>query len=71
MTRLEEITQGAHVKGLDPASVATVEGASWIGDKMLKVIYRTADGALRDRLVLRDDEPRHEAPILVPLRHHG
>jgi len=66
MTKLEELTQGALVRGLHAGAVATIEAASWVGDGMLKVIYRTADGALRDRLVSRDDEPGLE--LAAPAR---
>ena len=57
MARLEDLQQGAHVRGLDRSGVATVEAVSWVGEQAVKVIYRSPSGALKDRLVYRDDEP--------------
>lgn len=66
MARLEDLQQGAHVRGLDRSGVATVEAVSWVGEQAVKVIFRTASGALKDRLVYRDDEPTLE--LAAPAR---
>lgn len=66
MARLEDLQQGAHVRGLDRSGVATVEAVSWVGEQAVKVIYRSASGALKDRLVYRDDEPTLE--LAAPTR---
>jgi hypothetical protein len=66
MARLEDLQQGAHVRGLDRSGIATVEAVSWVGEQAVKVIYRSASGALKDRLVYRDDEPTLE--LAAPTR---
>lgn len=66
MARLEDLQQGAHVRGLDRTGVATIEAVSWVGEQAVKVIYRTPSGALKDRLVYRDDEPTLE--LAAPTR---
>ena len=70
MTKLEEIQQGAHVRGLDSSSIVTVEAVNWIGEQAIKVIYSTTDGKLGDRVLYRDDEPTIELAdgVLLPLR---
>src|SRR5688572_21562917 len=66
MARLEDLQQGAHVRGLDRSGVATVEAVSWVGEQAVKVIYRSPSGALKDRLLYRDDEPTLE--LAAPAR---
>jgi hypothetical protein len=36
----------------------TVVDVTWHGSEVLTLTYRTADGAVAERLVYRDDEPR-------------
>ncbi len=54
--RLEELTAGARVSGLDPRGAATIESAKWIGDQAVELIFADGAGALIKRIVYRDDE---------------
>ncbi|MCL5942576.1 MAG: SNF2-related protein, partial [Actinobacteria bacterium] len=56
--RLEDLTPGAVVNGLVPSAPVTVVQAQWHGGNALTLTYRTGDGALRQQLLYRDDEPR-------------
>jgi superfamily II DNA or RNA helicase len=57
MIRLEDIKPGLPLTGLDPAVIGTVVAAVPIGEGAVQVIYKTPDGALKDRLLNRVDEP--------------
>jgi SNF2 family DNA or RNA helicase len=57
MIRLEDITGGLALTGLEPAVIGTVVSVIHIADGTVQVIYRTPDGALKERLLNRGDEP--------------
>src|SRR6266852_885727 len=54
--RLEELTAGASLTGLEPSAVATIVAVVPIAEGAIQVIYKTADGTLKDRLLGRADE---------------
>jgi hypothetical protein len=54
--KLEEVTSGASLEGVEPATVVTVVAAIAIPPDSLQLIYRLPDGALRERLLSRADE---------------
>jgi superfamily II DNA or RNA helicase len=54
--KLEEITNGASLEGVEPSIVVTVVAAIAIPPDSLQLIYRLPDGALRERLLSRADE---------------
>ena len=54
--RIEEITQGSSLTGLEPSAVATVIAVLPIADGAVRVIYQTPDGTLKERLLGRTDE---------------
>lgn len=54
--RLEELTAGASLIGLEPSAVATIVAVVPIAEGAVQVIYKTADGTLKDRLLGRADE---------------
>ena len=56
--RLEDIAAGSALTGLDPATVCTVAAVVPVADGCITVVYRTPDGALRERLLHRTDETR-------------
>ena len=56
MTSLEDLSTGTRVTGLGGPGTATVESVQWIGQQVLKVIFRDASGQLGERLLYRDDE---------------
>jgi superfamily II DNA or RNA helicase len=56
MIRLEDITAGLALTGLEPAVIGSVVAVVPIAEGTVQVIYKTPDGALRDRLLNRADE---------------
>ena len=55
--RLEDITAGIALNGLEPSAVATVVAVVPIATAAVQVIYKTQDGTIKDRLLNRADEP--------------
>ena len=66
--RLEDLTPGNALIGLEPAAVATVVAVVPIAEGAVQVIYKTPDGTLKDRLLGRgrrshaSPSPRTERP---------
>ena len=56
MTKLEDITAGLSLVGLEPGLVVTVAAVVPVGKGALTVIYKLPDGNLRERLLGRTDE---------------
>lgn len=56
MTKLEDITAGLSLEGLEPGLVVTVSAVVPVGEGALTVIYKLPDGNLRERLLGRTDE---------------
>lgn len=56
MLKLERIQKNATVSGLEPGQVVRVVTTEAAGDNSLTVYYKTADGALRERMLFRTDE---------------
>src|SRR3990167_4639868 len=56
MIRLENITTGLALAGIEPAEVVTVVAVVPIADGAVQVIYKTPNGTLKDRLLNRADE---------------
>jgi hypothetical protein len=56
MSRLEQLTPGASVRGLVAGTVAKVVQVEWFGDQAVKVTFEEPSGAVRNRLVYRSDE---------------
>ncbi len=54
--RLEDIKPGIPLTGIEPASVVTVVAVVPIAEGATQVIYKTPEGALKDRLLGRADE---------------
>ncbi len=54
--RLEEISAGASLDGVEPSIVVTVVAAVALPPDSLQLVYRLPDGALRERLLSRADE---------------
>ena len=55
--RLEEITKGALISGIEPGKVARVVSVDALGDSAITVVYRTDDGRLGERVLFRANEP--------------
>lgn len=54
--KLEEIVQGTSLKGVEPSGTVTVVATVMRPPDSLQLIYRRPDGALCERLLLREDE---------------
>jgi superfamily II DNA or RNA helicase len=54
--KLEDIAAGTSLSGVDPAQIVTVVATVPHGDAALQLIYRTPDGAMKERLLGRADE---------------
>ncbi|HEX9808599.1 MAG TPA: hypothetical protein VGC25_03230, partial [Alphaproteobacteria bacterium] len=57
MASLEELRAGAFIEGLAPTGAAKVVQVEWFGDQAVKVTYEDSAGAVRNRLVYRNEEP--------------
>jgi SNF2 family DNA or RNA helicase len=54
--RLEEISRGSALVGLEPAVIGSVMAVVPIAEGTIQVVYRTPDGVLKERLLSRGDE---------------
>jgi superfamily II DNA or RNA helicase len=64
--KLEEVTAGASLEGVEPATVVMVVAAIPIPPSSLQLVYRLPDGTLRERLLSREDE----AALATPTTAH-
>lgn len=60
MTRLEELTRGASVRGILPDGLVTVVDVKWIGTVAVELTYKDTAGRLANELIYRDREPTLE-----------
>ncbi|MPY75151.1 MAG: hypothetical protein GEU87_12905 [Alphaproteobacteria bacterium] len=60
MAKLEELRAGSFIKGLAPSGAAKVVHIEWFGDQAVKATYEESSGAVRNRLVFRNEEPTLE-----------
>lgn len=56
MINLDDITAGFELTGLDPTGIGSVIAVVPIAEGVIQVLYRTAEGTLKERLLNRDDE---------------
>ena len=54
--RLEDITAGASLSGVEPGQVVAAVATIPLGEGSVQLIYRTSDGTIRERLLGRTDE---------------
>src|SRR6266571_5213810 len=60
MSRLEDLTPNASVRGILPNSLATVVNVQWHGSAALELTYKAPDGKVANELLYRHDELRIE-----------
>ncbi len=60
MSRLEELTPNASVRGILPHGLATIVNVQWHGSAALELTYKTPEGKVANELLYRHDEPRIE-----------
>jgi hypothetical protein len=58
MSKLEELTPGASVRGILPDSLVTVVSTQWFGSEALELTYKAVTGKVANELVYRADESR-------------
>ena len=68
MARLEELTDGASIRGVLPSGLVTVVAVQWIGGVLIKLTYRDSAGVLGNQLIYRADEPTLEIVTGVSTR---
>jgi hypothetical protein len=51
--KLESITPGLSLTGVEPANIVTVVATVPIAEGALQLVYKTPDGTLKDRLLGR------------------
>ncbi|UGX89833.1 SNF2-related protein (plasmid) [Bradyrhizobium barranii subsp. barranii] len=56
--RLEDVKNGASVRGIASAQPVHVVSIDWIGDQAINVVYRDHDGKVAETVLYRDDEHR-------------
>src|SRR5262245_56540610 len=54
--KLEEITTGTNLAGVEPSQIVSVVATVPVGEGSVQLIYRTPDGAMKERLLARADE---------------
>lgn len=54
--KLEQITKGALLTGVEPGKVVRVVSVDPLGDNSVTVVYRTDDGRLGERVIFRSNE---------------
>ncbi len=60
MSKLEDLTPNAAVRGILPDSLITVVNAQWFGSEALELTYKTPEGKVANELLYRHDEARIE-----------
>src|SRR5260370_34780142 len=60
MSRLEDLTQNASIRGILPSGLVTVVSVQWHGSESLELTYKTPEGKVANELLYRHDEPRIE-----------
>ncbi|MCY4578416.1 MAG: helicase-related protein [Chloroflexi bacterium] len=60
MSKLEDLTPDAAVRGIRPDSFVTVVSAQWNGPDVVTLTYRTPTGQLGEEVLFRDAESRIE-----------
>ncbi len=58
--RLEDVKNGASVRGVASAQPVHVISVDWIGDQAINVVFRDHNGAVAEAVLYRDDEHRLE-----------
>ncbi|EPR17102.1 RNA helicase [Sphingobium indicum IP26] len=58
--KLEDIKNGASVRGIASSQAAQVLSVDWIGDQAINVVFRDHNGVVAEAVLYRDDEFRLE-----------
>jgi hypothetical protein len=60
MSKLEQLTPSAAVRGILPDGLVTVVSVQWFGSEALELTYKSATGKVANELLYRHDEGRIE-----------
>ncbi|MBA3017254.1 DUF3883 domain-containing protein [Patescibacteria group bacterium] len=60
MARLEDLKEGATVKGVRPDGPITIINVKWHGDAVVELTYKDSSGRPGNELIFRDREPTFE-----------
>ena len=60
MTVLEDIKNGAQLRGVVPSQPVEVVSVEWIGDQAINLVYRVPGGGVAETTLYRDDQARIE-----------
>lgn|SRR5262249_9202079 len=60
MSKLEQLTPNAAVRGILPDGLVTVVSVQWFGSEALELTYKSANGKVANELLYRHDEARVE-----------
>lgn len=60
MTVLEDIKNGAQLRGVVPGQPVEVVSVEWIGDQAINLVYRVSGGGVAETTLYRDDQARIE-----------
>ena len=60
MVKLEDLKEGANVKGILPQQAVTVVDVKWLGETAVELVYKRPDGQTGNQLLYHSDEPRLE-----------
>jgi superfamily II DNA or RNA helicase len=63
MARLEEIRNGASVRGIASSQATQILSVDWIGDQAINVVHRDLKGLVAEAVLYRDDEYRLEVEV--------
>lgn len=63
MITLESITPCLSLTGLDPTGIGSVIAVVPIAEGAVQVLYKTPDGAVKERLLNRGDEPNMQEDV--------
>lgn len=58
MTVLEDVRNGAVVRGIVPSQSVEVVSIDWVGEQAINVVYRAQGGSVAETTLYRDDEHR-------------
>jgi hypothetical protein len=60
MSKLEQLTPNAAVRGILPDGLVTVVSVQWFGSEALELTYKSSNGKVANELLYRHDEARIE-----------
>ena len=63
MTTLEDIKNGASVRGIVPGQPVEVVSVEWIGDQAINLVYRVQGVGVAETTLYRDDQVRIEIDV--------